>query len=535
MIDNQILSSFAGISSINLDLLSVGIAIAAIGLLGYGIYANKPDSITNRAFFLFAIITICWSIINYVNYQVTQPELVLWLLRFVIFFGVWHAFSFFRFLYVFPSDKKEFPTWYRHILIPWIFIVAALTLSPFVFSGIATISSGGAVSKTIVAWGIFPFVLTVITLILSGFIIFIAKMIKTSGHERSAYRFILIGAMLTFSLLITFNLILPGIFLNVRYIPLGALFLLPFVVFTAYAIYQHHLFNLKVATTAFLGFMVTIFSFINVLYSTDMSGVVINITAFAIVLIGSIKIVQDTLTLRNLTEELSNTNQRQETLIHFIGHEVKGFLTKNEGAFAALNDGDFGTLPEALKPFVTRALADTRLGVSSVSSILKASNLKKGTVAYTKEPFDLKAVVAKVIEMEKPAAEQKGLTLSLAADEAEYQMTGDKVQINDHVLRNLIENAINYTPLGTIAVSLKKENGKIIFAVKDSGIGITEEDKKKLFTEGGHGKDSQKVNAHSTGYGLYIAKQITEAHGGTIRAESEGSGKGSTFVVELPV
>ena len=85
------------------------------------------------------------------------------------------------------------------------------------------------------------------------------------------------------------------------------------------------------------------------------------------------------------------------------------------------------------------------------------------------------------------------------------------------------------------AVSLKRDGTKIVFAVKDSGIGITEEDKKRLFTEGGHGEDSQTVNVHSTGYGLYIAKQIAIAHGGAIRAESEGADKGSTFIVEFPV
>ena len=66
-------------------------------------------------------------------------------------------------------------------------------------------------------------------------------------------------------------------------------------------------------------------------------------------------------------------------------------------------------------------------------------------------------------------------------------------------------------------------------------MGITDEDKANLFTEGGHGKDSIKVNVDSTGYGLFIAKQVTEAHGGTIRAESEGAGKGSEFVVMMPL
>lgn len=534
MLSNQILSSFTGLGSINLDLLSVGIAVAAIGLLGYEIYANNPTSITNRAFFIFSIITICWSIVNYINYQVTQPILVLWLLRLVIFLGIWHAFSFFRFLYVFPADEKKFPSWYRWFLLPWVFIVAILTLSPFVFPGIAQISSEGTVSKTVVAWGIIPFILTVIALLLSGFVMFISKMIKTSGHERSAYKLILIGAVLTFSLLITFNLVLPGIFLNVRYIPLGALFLLPFVAMTAYAIHKDKLFNLKVATTAFLGFIVTIFTFINIIYSVSPSAVVINITAFLIVLIGSVRIVQDTLNLERLTEELSATNERQEILIHFIGHEVKGFLAKDAGAFAALSEGDFGELPETLKPFVAQALAQSRSGARSVTDLLTASNQKKGTVSYTKEPFDLKALVAEAVEKAKPAAEKKGLSLSFTADESSYQMIGDKAQVSDHVLRNLIDNSINYTPSGSIAISLKKENGKIVFMVKDTGVGITEEDKKRLFTEGGHGKDSQRVNAHSTGYGLYIAKNIVVAHGGTIRAESLGAGKGSAFIVEFP-
>ncbi len=72
------------------------------------------------------------------------------------------------------------------------------------------------------------------------------------------------------------------------------------------------------------------------------------------------------------------------------------------------------------------------------------------------------------------------------------------------------------------------------FSVKDNGIGITPEDMKNLFTEGGHGKESIKTNVHSTGYGLYIAKKIIEAHGGRIWAESDGQDKGARFIVELP-
>jgi signal transduction histidine kinase len=247
-------------------------------------------------------------------------------------------------------------------------------------------------------------------------------------------------------------------------------------------------------------------------------------------------VYKHSLELARLKQELELTNQRQESLIHFIGHEVKGFLTKDMGAFAALSEGDFGPLPDGMKPFVESALANAREGAASVMDILQASNLKKGTVSYKKEPFDLKALVEERFGKLKELAEQKGLKFNLSVDAAgePYTMTGDHNQLGEHVLRNIIENSINYTPSGTIDVSLTKQGDKFVFAVKDTGVGISDEDRKHLFTEGGKGKDSLKVNTRSTGYVLFIAKSIVEAHGGTIRAGSDGAGKGAQFVVELP-
>jgi signal transduction histidine kinase len=315
-----------------------------------------------------------------------------------------------------------------------------------------------------------------------------------------------------------------------------------FTSFLVYGIVKYQAFNIKIigavglvlaliASTFALLFVNNVSVFREVAIATFVLSVI-----FGIMLIRGVnREVEQREYIEKLAGELQRINEQQEGLIHFIGHEVKASLTKDAGAFASIADGDFGSVPETVKSFVTQALVQTRQGVDAVSNILKASNLKKGTVTYTKEPFDLKPLVADAVEKARVIAEQKGLTISFTAEEASYQMTGDKAQISDHVLRNLIDNAVNYTPSGSITVSLKSEDKKLVFAVKDTGVGITEEDKKRLFTEGGHGKDSQTINAHSTGYGLYIAKQISEANGGTIRAMSEGVGKGSTFIVEFPV
>jgi signal transduction histidine kinase len=156
-------------------------------------------------------------------------------------------------------------------------------------------------------------------------------------------------------------------------------------------------------------------------------------------------------------------------------------------------------------------------------------------VAYKQETCDFReAVIAEVAKL-KPKASEKGLALDLAIDDSkQYGCIGDITKISEHVIRNLIDNSIRYTPKGGIRVTLSHDGNMMRFSVKDTGVGITPEDMRRLFTEGGHGKDSIKVNVDSTGYGLFIAKQVVEAHGGKIWAESEGAGKGSEFVVELP-
>lgn len=151
------------------------------------------------------------------------------------------------------------------------------------------------------------------------------------------------------------------------------------------------------------------------------------------------------------------------------------------------------------------------------------------------QPFDLRDSILSVINDQKQAAEVKGLNLISNIGGETLTVKGDSNEIASHVLRNLIDNAIKYTPKGKIEISLMRQGDKALLSVKDSGIGITEEDKKNLFTEGGRGKEAIKTNVSSTGYGLFIAKQIVDAHRGRMWAESEGQGKGSTFYVELPI
>jgi signal transduction histidine kinase len=522
--------------SMNFYAISALVNVITSIVLGFLILFASPRNRVNQLFFLFALALAMWGY-SYFFWQIaSDPVSALFWVHMLMAGAIFIPFFDFHFVVRFLNLQQRF-RW-----LVWAGYAAALFFSIINWSTffVASVVTRDGFMFWPTAGPLFlPFL--IIWLLYAAYhvqLLFGRLRTTDNEEERAQIRYILIGTAIGYIGGCT-NYFL---WYNIPVLPYGNFAVSIYIIFVAYAILKHGLFSMKVVATEFIVFALWLFVFIRMLLAgTATEQFIDGGLLFVLLTVGTLLIrsvdreVEQREKIEKLAGELQATNERQEGLIHFIGHEVKGFLTKDMSTFAALIDGDFGQLQAGMKPFVEHALAESRQGAASVATILKAANLKKGTVTYTKEPFDLKELLAKAVEKEEIMAEQKELQLSFVSDDASYRMTGDKEQINDHVLRNLIDNAISYTPKGSIEVSLKRKGTKIIFTVKDTGIGITEEDKKHLFTEGGHGKDSQRVNVHSTGYGLFIAKSIVEAHGGTIRAESEGTGKGSTFIVELSV
>ena len=228
-------------------------------------------------------------------------------------------------------------------------------------------------------------------------------------------------------------------------------------------------------------------------------------------------------------EQIEDLAGRLKSVNSILSHDVKAVLGKNKDMFNALLTGDLNT--EEAKPFLVTSFNDTNTLIRSIVTILESGH----ELILNPSSFNLKDAVEEVVTQLKKDADAKGISIHTTYSDG-LTILADKVQLTTHVLTNLIANAINYTPKGEIYVSVERKTpATILFSVKDTGVGITDEDKNNLFKEGGHGKDSRKVNVHSTGYGLFIAKKIVDAHSGRIWAESEGQGKGSTFFVELPV
>ena len=148
------------------------------------------------------------------------------------------------------------------------------------------------------------------------------------------------------------------------------------------------------------------------------------------------------------------------------------------------------------------------------------------------ETVDMSELTRETMRLLMPAAEKRHQTLTGDVQE-NLTLYGDRIKLNQ-ILYNLTDNAIKYTPeQGEIRISLRQEDGDLVWRVRDNGIGIPEEDQEHIFERFYRVDKARSRETGGTGLGLSIVRQMVKMHGGTISVNSE-SGKGTEFVVTLP-
>ncbi len=232
-------------------------------------------------------------------------------------------------------------------------------------------------------------------------------------------------------------------------------------------------------------------------------------------------------------EELGVANQNQQLLIRFITHQVKGFFTKSKMVFATILEGDLGEVTPPMKELVQQGLESDNKAVDMVQEVLSAASLRDGRMTYNFEEVDFGEFVKGLAEGFRSMAVEKKLQYEVNVPATPVKVKIDKLQMTQ-VIKNLIDNSIKYTLEGTVKVDVIHMNKTASFQIHDTGVGLSDSDKAKLFKEGGRGDESLKFNVNSTGYGLFIVKKIIEGHSGKIWATSAGRGHGSQFFAEIP-
>jgi signal transduction histidine kinase len=170
-----------------------------------------------------------------------------------------------------------------------------------------------------------------------------------------------------------------------------------------------------------------------------------------------------------------------------------------------------------------------------VNDLLDAARLQGGRMALAFAPTSLPAVAREACASLAEQARQAGVDLAMDPPAGDVVVQGDAVRLGQ-VAFNLVHNALKFTPRGgTVRVHTGQEGSSAVLRVRDDGIGLTADQRARLFQPFMQVHDPLKVRVAGTGLGLYISKGITEEHGGTLGCRSDGPGRGATFEVRLPV
>jgi signal transduction histidine kinase len=234
---------------------------------------------------------------------------------------------------------------------------------------------------------------------------------------------------------------------------------------------------------------------------------------------------------RRRVEELAQLSQLRADFVSLVSHELRSPMAAVIGAARTLQDRWRMLTAEQRESFLALIGDETARLAELVGDVLDTSRIEAGTFSYRFEEVDLGRVVDEAIETAVLA--QQEVPVVASGHGALPAIRGDRTRLRQ-VLGNLIENAVKYSPEGgEVRVSAAAANGEVRIAVRDAGPGIPRDHQARIFEKFGR-VDVPGASKPGTGLGLFIARSIAEAHGGSLDVSS-GAEPGSTFTLTLPV
>jgi signal transduction histidine kinase len=217
-----------------------------------------------------------------------------------------------------------------------------------------------------------------------------------------------------------------------------------------------------------------------------------------------------------------------------MSHELRTPLNAIIGFSEVLGEGMFGELNEKQADYLRDIHESGKHLLSLINDILDLSKIEAGRMDLELSTFDLPGALSNAMTLIRERAQRHAIELGLDVDPQIGAFEGDERKFKQ-IMLNLLSNAVKFTPDGgRVDVRAKRENGAVEVAVKDTGIGIAQEDQALVFEEFRQVGRDRLRKAEGTGLGLALTKRFVELHGGAIRLEST-PGKGSTFTVSLPI
>ncbi|ETB64000.1 TPA: sensor histidine kinase [Candidatus Nomurabacteria bacterium] len=239
--------------------------------------------------------------------------------------------------------------------------------------------------------------------------------------------------------------------------------------------------------------------------------------------------------LKEECEKLKQTNEVKSDLISISAHQLRTSLSALKWILKMFLDEDLGKLTSEQNSFIRKAYNSNERMNALVNDLLTLSHAEDTSMSYKFEKIDLLYLIEQTVFDFSGETNKKNIELMfLKPDSPILPINCDKEMIIV-VIQNLIENAIKYSNEGgKVFISLKQEENNLIVSVRDTGIGIKEEDKENIFKKFYRAPNAIEKEIIGSGLGLFATKNIVERHKGKIWFDST-EGKGATFFVSLPI
>ena len=231
--------------------------------------------------------------------------------------------------------------------------------------------------------------------------------------------------------------------------------------------------------------------------------------------------------------EAEDANRLKDEFLATISHELRTPLSAIVGWAALLRSGDLDakSSERAVETIYRNAKSQTQL----ISDLLDVSRIISNKLLLNISSVSLPSIIESALDGVSPEAEAKGIRLHSTVEAGIPPISGDAERVQQ-IVWNLLSNSIKFTPAdGTVVVQLKCVGSEVEITVKDSGIGIDPQFLPHVFDRFRQANPATTRTHGGLGLGLSIVRELVELHEGSVRVESEGEGKGATFIVRLPL
>lgn len=239
--------------------------------------------------------------------------------------------------------------------------------------------------------------------------------------------------------------------------------------------------------------------------------------------------------LEEASREVVKLEEEKDRFLRFLSiaaHDLKAPLTAIQGFLWVMLGGYAGELADKQRNMMERSSRRINELLNLISDLLDIPRIETGQIVPEMKEISLRQVIRNCLEGQRDLAKEKGIKIKVELPQTVSKIRGSSPRLQQ-VITNLIDNAVTYTPEGTVTLKVEEKNNEIQVEVIDTGIGIPPEDMPQVFDDFFR---ASNVEVKGTGLGLSISKRIVEAHGGKIWCESPcaESNQGSKFTFTLP-